>query len=201
MGNPSTCELSRQADRNCIRQLDFDEMVRGQWGRIFALITKYERDRDTARDLTQECFWNAWRGWQNLRQEASLPTWLSHIAVNIVRNHARRQGRRARLERDPSNQYEYHSGIQSSPEAALLLNEQIHAIWHAAQFVSMQQLTAFRLRFLSDLTTLEIAGVMGISEGAVKGHIFRAVQTIRKVLRSSRSVDQAQELRLGCWRM
>jgi len=47
----------------------------------------------------------------------------------------------------------------------------------------MQQLTAFRLRFVNDLTTVEIAGVMGISEGAVKGHLFRAVQTIRKVVR------------------
>ena len=163
--------------------MDFDELVRGQWGRIFALITKFERDRDTARDLTQECFSNAWRGWQNFRQEASVPTWLSHIAMNIVRNHARRQGRRARLERTHADPHEDHSGNQCSPEAVLLLNEQIQAIWQAARFASMQQLTAFRLRFVSDLTTVEIAGIMGISEGAVKGHIFRAVQTIRKVLR------------------
>ena len=180
MRHRSTRDLSGKAECDRIRQLDFDEIVHGQWGRIFALITRFERDRDTARDLTQECFSNAWRGWRNFREEASVTTWLSHIAMNIVRNHARRQGRRARLERDQADPHEDHSGIQRSPEAVLLLNEQTEAVWHAARFVSMQQLTAFRLRFVSDLTTVEIAGIMGISEGAVKGHIFRAVQTIRK---------------------
>ena len=183
MRHRSTRDLSGKAECDRIRQLDFDEIVHGQWGRIFALITRFERDRDTARDLTQECFSNAWRGWRNFREEASVTTWLSHIAMNIVRNHARRQGRRARIERDPANPREYHSGIQSSPETVLLINEQIQAIWRAARFVSMQQFTAFRLRFVSDLTTVEIAGIMGITEGAVKGHLFRAVQTIRRVLR------------------
>jgi len=162
--------------------MDFDEVVRRNWGRIFALVTKFERDRETARDLTQECFSNAWRGWHGFRHHASVRTWLSHIAMNVVKNHARRQGRRAVAESDPVRANEYHSEIQRSPETVLLVNERIQAIWRATRFVSMQQLTAFRLRFVNDLTTVEIAGVMGISEGAVKGHLFRAVQTIRRVV-------------------
>lgn len=163
-------------------EVDFDEVVRRNWGRIFALVTKFERDRDTARDLTQECFSHAWRGWQSFRQDASVRTWLSHIAMNVVRSHARRQGKRS-AERETAFAHKEHSRTQISPETVLLVNEQIEAIWRASSFVSIQQLTAFRLRFAHDLTTVEIAGVMGISEGAVKGHLFRAVQTIRNVIR------------------
>jgi RNA polymerase sigma-70 factor (ECF subfamily) len=146
------------------------------------LITKFERDRDTARDLTQECFSHAWRGWQGFRQDASVRTWLSHIAINVLRSHARRQARRA-AERDPVCLNDDHARTQSSPETLLLVKEKVQAIWSASSFVSMQQSTAFRLRFAHDLTMVEIAGVMGISEGAVKGHLFRAVQTIRRVIR------------------
>jgi RNA polymerase sigma-70 factor (ECF subfamily) len=162
--------------------MEFDEVVRGHWAHIFALVTQFERDRETARDLTQECFSKAWRGWQGFRQDASVRTWLSHIAINVVRSHARRQGRRAVAERDPAFAKEDNPRVPS-PETLLLVDERIQAIWRATTFVSEQQLTAFRLRFVSDLTTVEIAGVMGISDGAVKGHLFRAVQTIRRVVR------------------
>jgi RNA polymerase sigma factor (sigma-70 family) len=102
--------------------------------------------------------------------------------MNVVRSHVRRQGRRAIAERDPACAKEDNPRIRS-PETLLLVEERIQAIWRAAKFVSVQQLTAFRLRFVNDLTTFEIAGVMGISEGAVKGHLFRAVQTIRRAVR------------------
>jgi len=74
--------------------------------------------------------------------------------------------------------------IQSSPEADFLMSERIEAVWSASRFVSSQQQTALRLRFVHDLTTREIADVMEISEGAVKAHVFRALHTIRGRLRS-----------------
>ena len=182
MGNGSINDVGLNA-KTASLQMEFGEVVRGNWGHIFALVTQFERDRDTARDLTQECFSNAWRGWQSFRQDASVRTWLSQIAMNVLRNHARRQGRRAVVEHELACPNEDYSRTQSSPETVLLFTERVQAIWRATRFVSMQQLTAFRLRFVNDLTTVEIAGVMGISEGAVKGHLFRAVQTIRKVVR------------------
>jgi RNA polymerase sigma-70 factor (ECF subfamily) len=71
------------------------------------------------------------------------------------------------------------AAIHASPESNFLVRERIDAIWNASRRVSSQQQTALRLRFVNDLTTREIAEVMAISEGAVKAHLARALDTIR----------------------
>ncbi len=38
----------------------------------------------------------------------------------------------------------------------------------------------FLLRFVEDMELLEIAAVTGMTEGAVKVHLFRAIRSIRK---------------------
>jgi RNA polymerase sigma-70 factor (ECF subfamily) len=52
-------------------------------------------------------------------------------------------------------------------------------IWAAADAISPKQRIAMRLRFKADLELTEIATAMGITEGSVKVHLFRAVQSIR----------------------
>ena len=168
-----------EADLAAAGRLEFESVVRSHWPRIFALILKFERDRDYARDLTQECFCNAWRAWTRFRGDASVKTWLSHIAVNVVKNHVRRQrrwGPKATYDAWPPVE---SAAIHASPESNFLVRERIDAIWNASRRVSSQQQTALRLRFVNDLTTREIAEVMAISEGAVKAHLSRALDTIR----------------------
>jgi RNA polymerase sigma-70 factor (ECF subfamily) len=143
------------------------------------LILKFERDRDYARDLTQECFCNAWRAWTHFRGDSSVQTWLSHIAVNVVKNHARRQRRWGpRAAYDACTPTE-RADTRTSPASNFLVCERIAATWNASRRVSSQQQTALRLRFVNDLTTREIAELMAISEGAVKAHLSRALGTIR----------------------
>jgi RNA polymerase sigma-70 factor (ECF subfamily) len=167
----------------CAEPEDFGEVVLQQWQRVFALVTRFERDRDIARDLTQECFSKAWRGWRTFRRDASVQTWLSHIAINVVRNHAREQVRRYARELNEAAISRHSHDFATSPEKALVAKEQLDAIWKAARLTSPQQSTAFQLRFANDMTLVEIACVMGITEGAVKGHLFRAIRTIRAQVR------------------
>jgi len=111
-------------------------------------------------------------------------TWLSRIAVNVVKNHVRRQRNLRPMPLHDGPAFVECPRIQNSPEAEFLMSERIEAVWSASRFVSSQQQTALRLRFVHDLTTREIADVMEISEGAVKAHVFRALHTIRGRLKS-----------------
>lgn len=168
-------------------KLEFDQVVRLHRPSIYRFICGCVRDESLAEDLTQECFWRASRGWTDFRGDSSVQTWLRHIAQNVINNNARGKGRQLwrsapAVETVPD---EYLMDDRSSPEAAAILRDRLQTIWKAAARVPPKQHVALQLRFVDDLEVIEIAQIMGISEGSVKVHLFRAVQSIRMMLRVS----------------
>jgi len=69
-----------------------------------------------------------------------------------------------------------------SAEARTLLNEQVEAVFKATNSLTDQQRTVFLLRFMEDMSMLEIAEATGLSEGTVKTHLFRAVRKVKTKL-------------------
>ena len=168
---------------------DFDKVVQLYWARVFRFVLVSVRDRDAAQTLTQDCFVRAYRGRGRFRGDSSVNTWLMRIAVNLVRDFARNRrlqfwkralsssvDSRAIMEGIP------HDGI--SPERKAVVKEQVEAVWAATETLPERQKTVFLLRFVEDMDLLEIAATMGLTEGAVKVHLFRALQSVRKRIRS-----------------
>jgi len=164
---------------------DFDSVVRQYWPKIFRFVLASVRDRDAAETLTQDCLLKAYQGRHLFRGDASLKTWLMQIAINLVRDFVR--SRRMRFWQrvkevavDCASLNDGLAGRYVSPEAQAVANEQMEAVWRATGKLSERQRTVFLLRFVEDMDLLEIANVMGVTEGAVKVHLFRAVHTVRE---------------------
>jgi RNA polymerase sigma-70 factor (ECF subfamily) len=164
---------------------DFDAVVRQHWPKIYRFVLASIRDRDAAETLTQDCFLRAYQARHQFRGDASVSTWLMQIAINLVRDFAR--SRRIRFWQrvkdtavDCASLNDGLAGHGISPEAQAVAKEQIEAVWRATGNLSERQRTVFLLRFVEDMDLLEIANVMGVSEGAVKVHLFRAVHTVRE---------------------
>jgi RNA polymerase sigma-70 factor (ECF subfamily) len=164
---------------------DFDAVVRHHWPRIFRFVLASIRDRDAAETVTQDCFLRAYQGRHRFRGDASVRTWLMQIAINLVRDFAR--NRRIRFWQrvkamavDCSSLKDGLAGHGISPEAQAVAREQIEAVWRVTGNLSERQRTVFLLRFVEDMDLIEIANVMGVTEGAVKVHLFRAVHTVRE---------------------
>ena len=107
---------------------DFDQVVRSYWSRIFRYVLASVRDVGTAETLTQECFYNAYRGRTRFRGDASVHTWLVRIATNVVRDHLRsrrlRFWRRAEREAlDITTVADWLPDPTSSQEQAVLISE------------------------------------------------------------------------------
>lgn len=163
---------------------DFAEVARTHWPHVFRFVARAVRDIDLAEDLTQECFAKAWKGWPQFRGDASVNTWLRHIAANVISNYGRMRGFHAwhAAPIDPAGIEEWLVDVGRSPESNAIVQERVQAIWEAVQFVPPKQRAVFRLRYAEDMDVHEIASAMGITEGAVKVHLFRAVHTVRKKL-------------------
>jgi RNA polymerase sigma-70 factor (ECF subfamily) len=164
---------------------DFDSVVRLYRPKIFRFILASLRERDTAENLTQECFVKAYQARGRFRGDASVSTWLMQIAVNLVRDHCTNSRlkfwkRTMRTRVDVSAAGEWMVDRKLSPEAAAVAGQRVAAVWDAAGNLPERQRTVFLLRFVEDLDILEIAAATGMAEGTVKTHLSRALQTVRQ---------------------
>jgi len=166
---------------------EFAVIVETYRPRVFRFLLASLRDRESAENLTQDCFLRAYRARDQFRGASSQATWLMQIAINLVRRHESNSRlkfwRRAlRPGLSPADLREWLPDHEVSPEAAVLAKEQVLAIWSVVAQLSERQRTVFLLRFVEDMDLLEIAGATGMKEGTVKTHLFRALQSVRAKL-------------------
>ena len=166
---------------------DFDSLVELYRPRIFRFLLASLRDRESAENLTQDCFVRAYQTRDQFRGAASVGTWLMQIAANLVRSHES-SSRLKFWRRSLSSGVELTEigdlveDREQSPEAVAIARENVAAIWNAVGKLSERQRTVFLLRFVEDMDLLEIVAVTGMKEGTVKTHLFRALQAIRAYL-------------------
>ncbi len=170
---------------------DFDSLVRLHRPRIFRFLLASLRNRETAENLTQDCFVRAYQARSQFRGDASISTWFLKIAANLVRQHEssgrlKFWRRHLQSEADVTEVGRAIAGQQQSPEALAAVREQVQAIWSAAASLPGRQRTVFLLRFVEDMDLLEIAEVTGMKEGTVKSHLFRALQSVRTRLEGAK---------------
>src|SRR3954468_16934437 len=149
---------------------DLDAVLRRYRPQVFRFILASLREQDVAETLTQDCFFKAYQSRDRFRHECSLETWLMQIAVNLVRDYSINRRlkfwKRTQIRAKPvEGVQEWLSDRQHSPEAAALLQEEVQAIWKAADHLPEKQRTVFLLRFVEEMDLLEIASVTGMKEG------------------------------------
>lgn len=167
---------------------DFDNIVRRHQRRIYRVLYVLLGDADAADTLTQECFLRAYRKRESFRGECRIDTWLLRIAVNLARDH--RRNRRSSfwrqlvgLESGGAQVAENVSDPRGSPERLLVAQSQLQAVWTATRELPPQQRTIFLLRFAEEMTLCEICSVTGLKIGSVKTHLFRAIRSIRGLMK------------------
>jgi len=164
---------------------DFDAVVEQYRPRVLRFLLASLRNRETAENLTQDCFIRAYKARDQFRGAASVATWLMQIAANLVRDHESSSRlkfwRRSAV--DLSEAEYWIPDRRMSPESMAAAKEQIQAVWKASSRLPERQRTVFLLRFVEDMELLEIARVTGLSEGTVKTHLFRALASVRRELR------------------
>jgi RNA polymerase sigma-70 factor (ECF subfamily) len=170
---------------------DFETLVRVYRPRVFRFALASLRDIDAAETVTQDCFLRAYQARDRFRQDCSVHTWLMQIAVNLIRDRIRNRRlqfwKRATFTAKPIELAgrTIVDGARS-PEAQAVLQEQVSAVWIAAERLPVKQRTVFLLRFVEDMDLLEIALATGMKEGTVKTHLFRALRAVRESMGGTR---------------
>lgn len=147
---------------------------------LFAFLVYRTGDRQLAEDLVADTFERVLR--TRVRFDPRRGTeknWVYLIALNLVRDHARRQKVESRtLERVGAHEHrELYDGALSEVDDRDELGSALNTL-------SDEEREAIALRFGSDLKLREIARVLGESESAVEKRISRALKKLRHELQS-----------------
>jgi RNA polymerase sigma-70 factor (ECF subfamily) len=182
---PSLAPEKLAQEQSVLQLADFDEVVRLYRPRIFRFLMSSLGDRDVAESLTQDCFLKAYNARHQFRGESSLSTWLTRIALNLVRDHLRsrrirfwQKTRDTALDLVDISDWIPDGGI--SPEATCLQQERVKELWAAVDKLSRQQRTVFLLRFVEEMELAEIAETTGMNTSTVKSHLYRALRVVRE---------------------
>jgi len=169
----------------------FDALVQRTQRRVQRVLLAILGDADAAATLTQDCFLRAYRARDDFRGQARVETWLISIAVNLARDYmrSRRQGFWRRLVRGadaPDPDGAAWADPTPSAERAVAAQQEVAHVFAAVKRLSARQREVFVLRFVEEMTLVEIAAALGVTEGAVKAHLHRAIGAIRERVKEER---------------
>ncbi len=133
-------------------------------------------DRNTAEEVTQEVFVKVISRAHQYDGRAEVSSWLFAIAANACRDR-RRRDRRATVVPLDAVPEPVHKG--DGVETVLGNRQRREAVRRALSVLSEEQREALVLARYHGLAYAQIADVLGISVGAVKTRIFRAVETLK----------------------
>jgi RNA polymerase sigma-70 factor (ECF subfamily) len=163
---------------------DIDTVVSTHQKRIFRFLFSSVRDADVAQTLTQETFLRAWSTRYAFRGECSVSTWLTRIALNLLRDHTRtgrfKFWRRVSASSVDATEIAPFLPSRDSPlDSRIIASEQIAQIWRIVDDLSPRQRSVFLLRFVEGMELTEIASATGIPLSTVKSHLYRALAAVR----------------------
>lgn len=163
---------------------DIDALARNYRPRLLRFVMSSIRDEELADIIVQDTLLKAYRNRSGFRGDCSINTWMTGIAVNLIRDHARTQKfkfwRKAQATAvDAADMANHLRSSGSSPEGALLAREQALQVHDAMATLSPNQRTAFLLRFIEEMELSEIADAMSMPVNTVKTHLHRAVKSVR----------------------
>lgn len=153
-------------------------------------------ESEAAKDLVQETFLNAYRGFKNFRGDAQVSTWLYTIASRAcMRMRRKRKGEPDReLSLDefiPTSEGEFRLQIPVdglSPEEALENKELRLALDGAINKLPRKYKMVLVLRDMEGLSAKEVGTIMGLNERAVKSRLHRARLFVRRELSGNGAV-------------
>lgn len=147
---------------------------------IYSISYRMVGDVAEAQDLTQEVFLKIYHQIGQYDPTLPLRPWVRRIACNLTLNHLRQ--RRPLLIQDSSVQALQLLSPSPTQEQELLAESRNRRLQKALMELPEHYRMAFTLKYVEDMTSLEIAEVMQTKQNTVKTWLVRAREALRRSL-------------------
>ena len=169
----------------------FDALYRKYLAQVYAYALYELADHHAAEDATERTFLRALAALPRFREQArpedgpeasTFRVWLLRIARNVVANERRSRRRRPAASLDVALGAGLAISDGTDLEADAVTRDEAAEALRALRTLPDDRRRALVLRFVDELSTAEIAGVLGRSEGAVRVLIHRALGSVAREL-------------------
>jgi RNA polymerase sigma-70 factor (ECF subfamily) len=156
----------------------FEALFEEHAERLFAFLAYRTGSRALAEDLVSETFERVLRSRKRFDPRlGSERRWIYTIALNLLRDHARRSATEERVLQTAA------AGAPSQEhDAGITGVEHRDELQRALARLNDDEREAIALRFGADLKLRDVARVLGTGESAVEGRIYRALRKLRDEL-------------------
>ena len=138
------------------------------YARLVRSLTVICGNSEEAADAVQDAFVKAHLKWRKISTYDDPVGWIRRVAINKVRD-----GHRSRVRRDRAVERMGHETKLTSEQPA------IDEVAELLSTLPKQQRAAAAMFYVEQLSVLEIAEALEVSEGAVKFHLHQARQKLR----------------------
>jgi len=172
VGDSADVALAAGGDRQA-----FERLYRTRANRVFSLCTRMSGSRARGEELTQDVFVRTWEKLPQFRGESAFSTWLHRLAVNVVLNSRKSEGKQAsRTDQSDVDDERWDEAARAPLHIERMdLTEAISKLPAGARKV-------FVLHDVEGYKHEEIAEMMGITSGGSKAQLHRARLLLREAL-------------------
>ena len=165
----------REQNRAVIRgdREAFEMIIRTQSRALFAIAYGILQNREETEDVVQDALVKAWKTRWRVRDPEKLPAWLAMIARHRAHDIFRKR-------RTIPLAHEAHETNASEATDMTEMDQQLHSALAALPELHRAALT---LRYFEELDYRTIENTLGLSNGALRGILGRALAAMRKQLR------------------
>ena len=155
----------------------FETVIRTYSRRVYVVAYAILQDKSEAEDLVQDTFLKAHQQRTRLREPEKFPAWLLTVTRNGARDRLRR--RRPQASAETFDTLVDHN--MATPGSAMEQEEHQAHLRRALRKLPEDHRTALTLRYLEGLDYRAIETTMGLSNGALRGILGRALGTLRRM--------------------
>jgi RNA polymerase sigma-70 factor (ECF subfamily) len=155
----------------------FETVIRTYSRRVYVVAYAILQDVPEAEDIVQETFLKAHQQRTRMREPEKFPAWLLTVTRNAARDRLRR--RRPQADAETFDTLVDHRAV--TPGSGMEKEEHQARIRRALASLPEEHRTALTLRYLEGLDYRAIETTMGLSNGALRGILGRALGTLRRM--------------------
>lgn len=144
---------------------------------LVRLTARHLRSDELAREVVQQTFFQLHAARRDFRSDARLRPWVFTIAMNLVREHYRRAGRR---KEDPLD--EARAPAAEAERSPLEGKERVAILRAALAQLPESQREVVELHWIEERPFSEVAEIVGSTEGAVRVRAHRAYKRLKELL-------------------
>jgi RNA polymerase sigma-70 factor (ECF subfamily) len=151
----------------------FEMIIRAHSRTLFAIAYGILQNREEAEDVVQDSLVKAWKTRWRVRDPEKFPAWLATVARHKARDVCRKR-------RTVSLPEELTETIEPERTNTSALDQRLHS---ALATLPELHRAALTLRYFEEMDYRSIENTLGLTNGALRGILGRALASMRKQLR------------------